>query len=117
MPIFEYTCNVCRRGKFSVLVGVIANAPAPACPRCGGVDITKAVSRFARVRSEDEALESLAEQADNADFDDTRAVRRLVRDMASEMGDSADADEFERYLDDAGDTSGGDGSASDTPDL
>ena len=36
MPIFEYTCNACHGRKFSALVGVVADAKPPTCPKCGG---------------------------------------------------------------------------------
>jgi putative FmdB family regulatory protein len=109
MPIFEYTCNTCANGrKFSALVGVVANATPPQCPRCGGTDLKKLVSRFARVRSEDEAIDALADDADNLDMDDPKAVRRLVREMAGGMGDDMDADEFEQIMDEASDDSGSD---------
>ena len=106
MPIFEYTCNSCATGrKFSALVGVVANAAPPQCPRCGGTDLKKLVSRFARLRSEDEAIDALADQADSLDTDDPKAVRRLVREMAGGMGDDMDADEFEQIMDEASDDS------------
>ncbi len=35
MPIFEFSCNTCSR-KFSALVGVVASAQPPQCPKCGG---------------------------------------------------------------------------------
>lgn len=101
MPIFEYVCNVCQGRKFSALVGVVASAPPPTCPKCGGNNLTKVVSRFARVRSEDEAIDAIADQADNTDFDDTGAVRRLMRDMASEMGEDMGADDFAQIMDEA----------------
>jgi putative FmdB family regulatory protein len=107
MPIFEYTCNTCATGrKFSALVGVVADAPPPVCPRCGGTDLKKLVSRFARLRSEDEAIDALAEQADRLDESDPKAVRRLVREMAGGMGDDMDADEFEQIMDEAPDDPG-----------
>jgi putative FmdB family regulatory protein len=108
MPIFEFTCNACATGrKFSALVGVVATAAPPACPKCGSTDVRKLVSRFARVRSEDDALDALADQADGMDMDDPKAVRRLMRDMAGEMGDDMDADEFEALMEDAADAEGG----------
>lgn len=102
MPIFEYTCNVCASGrKFSVLVGVVANAAPPACPHCGNTDVRKLVSRFSRKRSDDETVDALAESADQTDLDDPKAMRRLMRDMASEMGDDMDTDEFEAAMEEA----------------
>lgn len=100
MPIFEYTCNACRR-RFSALVGVVANAAPPACPKCGGADLKKLVSRFARVRSEDEAMDSLADAADSADLDDPKEMRRLMKAMSREMGEDMDGDEFEQILEEA----------------
>lgn len=115
MPIFEYTCNACKTGrKFSALVGVVADATPPACPRCGGTDLTKVVSRFARLRSDDEAIDSLAEQADSMDFDDPKAVRRMVREMAGGMGDDMDPAEFEQLMEEAeAEESGGMGDGDD----
>ena len=102
MPVFEFTCNTCNNNrKFSVLVGVVANTAPPVCPRCGGTDLKKAVSRFARVRSEDEALDALADRADTADMDDPATMRRFMKEMASEMGE--DADEFEQMMEETGD--------------
>jgi len=107
MPIFEYTCNSCRGRKFSALVGVVADAKPPTCPKCGGTDLSKLVSRFARVRSEDESIDALAEAADMADPDDPKAMRRLMKEMASEMGEDMDADEFESLMEEADDAESG----------
>jgi len=102
MPIFEFVCNTCATNRrFSLLVGVVADARPPVCPKCGGVDLRKAVSRFARVRSEEDSLDALAEAADGIDDSDPRAVRRLMKDMASEMGDDMDADEFESAMEES----------------
>jgi putative FmdB family regulatory protein len=108
MPIFEFTCNTCNTGRrFSALVGVVADAAPPTCPKCGGTDLKKAVSRFARLRSEDEAIDSLAERADSLDEDDPKAMRALMKEMAGEMGE--DADDLDELMDEAmdEDTSGG----------
>lgn len=112
MPIFEYTCNTCKTGrKFSALVGVVAGASAPKCPRCGGEDLTKLISRFARLRSDDEKIDALAEEADGMDMDDPRAVRRLAREMAGEMEADVPGEAFEEMLEE--EISGGGGSDSD----
>ena len=111
MPIFEFKCNVCENPrKFSALVGVVADATPPTCPKCGSANVAKAVSRFARLRSDDEAIDNLAERAEGMDESDPRAMRGLIRDMASEMGDDVDADEFEALMEDSMDeeSSGGD---------
>lgn len=110
MPLFEYVCNACRTGRrFSALVGVVANASPPTCPRCGGADLTRCVSRFARLRSEDETLDALAETADAIDESDPKAMRRLMKEMAGSMDEDMDADELEQMMDEA--IEAGDGGA------
>ncbi len=108
MPIFEYSCNHCRK-RFSALVGVVANATPPACPHCQSDDLKKLVSRFARVRSEDESLDALADRAESADLDDPKEMRRLMKEMASEMGDDMEPDEFEELMEESMDEDAGGG--------
>jgi len=97
MPIFEYTCDACDK-RFSALVGVLADSKPPACPRCGAVQLTKRVSRFARVRSEDEALESLADESLIGDIEnDPKAMRKWVREMGKAMDEDVGED-FEAAL-------------------
>lgn len=50
MPIYEYLCPDCNR-IYSFLSQKYNPDEAPACPKCGGTRLTKAVSRFAFVRS------------------------------------------------------------------
>lgn len=113
MPIFEFECNACRK-RFSALVGVIANPKPTACPRCGGVDLTKQVSRFARVRSEDDALESLCDETKYGDIEnDPTAMRRWVKDMSAAMDEDL-GDDFEEALEE--DLSGKEGEGDETRD-
>lgn len=92
MPIFEFVCEECHK-RFSALVGVVANPRPPACPRCGGVNLTKRVSRFARLRSEDETLEDLADETKYGDIEnDPKAMRRWVREMSKAMDEDLDED-------------------------
>ena len=116
MPIFEFTCNTCNTGrKFSALVGVVADAAPPTCPRCGGVDLKKVVSRFARVRSEDDAMESLADAADSADLEDPKTMRRFMKEMSREMGEDMDGEDFEQMMEEAmEEEAGGRGEEGDT---
>ncbi|HSV72805.1 MAG TPA: zinc ribbon domain-containing protein [Chthonomonadales bacterium] len=92
MPIFEYTCDACDK-RFSALVGVLADSKPPSCPQCGAVKLTKRVSRFARVRSEDEALESLADESAIGDIEnDPKAMRKWVREMGKAMDEDVGED-------------------------
>ena len=113
MPIFEYSCCACNK-QFSALVGVLANSKPPACPRCGSADLSKLVSRFARVRSEDDALDSLADEAEYGDIEnDPKAMRKWVRDMGKAMDEDLEQDFEEAYEEEMG---GKKGAASDADD-
>lgn len=97
MPIYEYACENCRR-KFRKLVGVIATTTPLHCPHCQSESVRRLISRFARVRSEDETLDSMADEMEAlGDGDDPKAIRRLMREMGSEMGEDL-GDEFEQMM-------------------
>lgn len=99
MPIYEYECGDCRR-RVSLLVRNLAAAAAPACPRCGGSRLTRLMSRFATVKSEDARLESLADSASFGDLDenDPASVARFMKKMGREFGDDL-GDDFESAVD------------------
>ena len=94
MPLFEYRCNSCGK-RFTALVGVVAGSANPACPKCGGSDLAKLVSRFSTARSDEDAFENIA---DEADPDDPSSMRKLMREMKGELGDEF-GEEFEEALD------------------
>ncbi len=117
MPIYEYRCRSCRK-RFSVLVGVVAGASGTVCPACGSEEADRLVSRFARLRSEDDAIESMLDPSKLGDIEnDPKAMRRFVKDMSAEMGEDM-TDEFEAAMEEemsgkpAGE--GGDGDTGDT---
>jgi putative FmdB family regulatory protein len=101
MPIYEYECGDCRR-RVSLLIRTFAAAAAPACPRCGGTALTRLMSRFATVKSEDARLESLADSASTGDLDenDPGSVARFMKKMGREFGDDL-GDDFESAVDEA----------------
>ncbi|HTO13839.1 MAG TPA: zinc ribbon domain-containing protein [Candidatus Binatia bacterium] len=101
MPIYEYECADCRR-RVSLLIRSIAAAAAPACPRCGGTALTRLMSRFATVKSEDARLESMADAGSFGDLDenDPASVARLMKKMGKEFGDEL-GDDFESAVDEA----------------
>lgn len=97
MPIYEFVCGECGR-KFRKLVGVIAQNTPPACPRCQSTTLNRQISRFARVRSEDDTLNSLADEMElHGDSDDPQTMRRMMRDMSAAMGEDM-SDDFEQTL-------------------
>jgi putative FmdB family regulatory protein len=92
MPIYEFICADCKR-RFKKLVGVVANSSPLQCPHCSSIELNRLISRFARVRSEDDALDSIADEVENmGDTDDPKVMRRMMRDMSSAMGEDMDED-------------------------
>ena len=97
MPLFEYRCGECSR-KFAKLVGMTADQPTIACPKCGSTNVSKLISRFTRGKGEDAIIDSLDDAAIMAG-DDPKRMSRLMRDIGSELED--DGDDFEEALDEA----------------
>lgn len=98
MPLYEYLCRKCRR-RFSVLVGVVADAPPLECPRCGSPDAVRQVTRFTRLRSEEDLLDDFAESADldGLDEDDPASVARFMKTMGDITGEDL-GDDFEEAM-------------------
>jgi putative FmdB family regulatory protein len=91
MPIYEYRCNACAR-TFAFLYGVSRDSRDPACPACQGKDLSRLISRVARVRSEDAMLEDLADPTRIGDFEDPRSLAKWAKQMGSALGDDAGED-------------------------
>jgi putative FmdB family regulatory protein len=108
MPIYEYECHECRR-RVSLLVRTLTATSPPACPRCGSTALTRLMSRFATVKSEEARLESLAEGGELGDLDenDPASVARFMKKMGREFGDEL-GDDFDSAVDEAM-TEGGEG--------
>jgi putative FmdB family regulatory protein len=112
MPIYEYECRDCRR-VISLLV-LRPAADVPRCPRCGGVALTRLMSRFATVKSEEARLEALADSASFGDLDegDPSSVARFMKKMGRELGDDL-GDDFDEAVDEAVSESAGEGAGED----
>src|SRR5947209_7455396 len=102
MPIYEFVCSQCKR-KFRKLVGVVAQTSPLACPKCQSTDLNRQLSRFSRVRSEDDTLDSLADEMEAiGDTDDPKTLRRMMKEVSGAMGEDLD-DDFEEMMEsDAG---------------
>ena len=88
VPIYEFVCSACGSGrKFSALVGVVAGATTPTCPVCGSDRLSRTVSRFARVRSDEARVDDLTDSLDNLDESDPKAMRRAMRELVEDAGD------------------------------
>ena len=93
MPIYEYECQGCRR-RVSLLIRTLHSAEAPRCPRCNSAELSRLMSRFATVKSEDARLDSLSDPSSFGDLDenDPRSVAQFVKKMGSEMGEDLGPD-------------------------
>ena len=101
MPIYEYHCEDCRR-RVSLLVRSISHPGTPTCPRCGGHRLERLMSRFARVKSEDARLDSLADPSKFGDLDenDPKSMARWAKKMGKEMGEDLGED-FDQVMEEA----------------
>jgi putative FmdB family regulatory protein len=99
MPIYEYRCTACRR-KVTVLTLRVSEAVDPVCEHCGSRELTRLLSRFAMVRSEESRLDGLTSDAalDGVDESDPKSMARWMRKMGSELGEDA-GDDFDEMVD------------------
>src|SRR5438552_1461610 len=117
MPIYEYRCGDCGR-KTTVLTLRASEKVYAKCERCGGGKLTRLMSRFALLHSEDDRLDDLADPSSlgNLDENDPKSMARWMRKMGKELGEDA-GDDFDEMVDEmeAGDgedsDEGGDGGA------
>ena len=91
MPLFEFRCVSCKR-RFTKLLGMTADSAPPVCPRCGSGDVKKLISRFSRVRSEDQVLDSLEDAAMSSDTGDPRNARKWMKEVGSQLADDGEDD-------------------------
>ena len=80
--------------RVSVLVRSLAGHASPRCPRCGSAELSRLMSRFVTVKSEDARLESLADPSQYGDLDenDPKSVARFMKRMGQEMGEDLGED-------------------------
>lgn len=88
VPIYEYRCLDCKK-KFSALIGMTAEPNDERCPHCGSSNGQRLVSRFARLRTEDDRIDEVADQLETMGEPDSPAG---MRNMMREMGKAMDED-------------------------
>jgi len=100
MPIYEYACHNCQR-RVSLLWRSFDDAQTrePVCPRCGGKNLSRMISRVAVVRSEESRLDDLADPSalGGLDENDPQSLARFMRKMAAETGEDL-GPEFEEVV-------------------
>src|SRR5262249_62106455 len=88
MPICEYRWASGRR-KVTVLPLRVSEEVAPVCEHCGSRKLTRLMSRFAMLRSDDDRMDDLGDGAADLDENDPKSVARWGRKMGKELGDDA----------------------------
>lgn len=92
MPIYEYRCHDCKR-RVSIFwrsFGDLENENVVLhCPRCGGTNLTRLISRVAVLRSEEGRLDDLTDPSvlSGLDEDDPKSIARWMRRMSREAGE------------------------------
>jgi putative FmdB family regulatory protein len=92
LPIYEYRCHDCHR-RVSIFWRTFSEAEeekeAPTCPRCGGPNLTRLMSRVRVIRSEESRLDDMSDLGDLPDLDenDPRSLGRWMRKMSAETGE------------------------------
>ncbi len=100
MPIYEYRCETC--GRVSSFLVRSLGPFHPSCKKCGSAEMTRLISRVARVRSEESRLESLADPSNLSAIDenDPAAMARWMKKMGKELGEDV-GEEFDSMVDEA----------------
>ena len=72
----------------------------PECDRCGSRALTRLLSRFALLRSEESRLDNLADPSSLGDLDeqDPRSMARWMRKVGKELGEDTGED-FDEMVD------------------
>jgi putative FmdB family regulatory protein len=97
MPVYEYRCLKCKK-RYSALVGMTAEDSEATCPACGGNEAERLVSRFARVRSEDDRLDAIADHLETmGEPESPNEMRHLVRELGKALDDDV-SDEMEEVF-------------------
>ena len=89
MPIYQYDCNGCKR-RVEVFFRSVARAVDPkACPECGSKEIKRAVSMFARRKTQAQRLEAIdiKQELGRLDGMDEASYAHWARRMGREYDD------------------------------
>lgn len=99
MPIYEYQCNKCNK-RVSVLTLRVSEEVQPECDRCGSKKLSRLMSRFAMVKSEEARLDALADPSNFSGLDenDPKSMAKLMRKMGKEMGEDLAGEDFDQMV-------------------
>ena len=99
MPIYEYRCNTCKK-RVSVLTLRVSEEVNPQCDRCGSKDLSRLMSRFATVKSEEARLDALSDprSLSGLDENDPKSMARWMRKMGKELGEEFSGEDFDQVI-------------------
>jgi len=99
MPIYEYRCNTCKK-RVSVLTLRVSEEVNPQCDRCGSKDLSRLMSRFATVKSEEARLDALSDprSLSGLDENDPKSMARWMRKMGKELGEDFSGEDFDQMI-------------------
>ncbi len=97
MPVYEYRCSECKK-IFRKLVRPTELDKIPVCTLCGAENARRVMSRFVRMRGEEEALDDLASKMDGVNENDPRVMRDVVRELGDEMGEDFTEEEMAELM-------------------
>jgi len=93
MPIYQYDCAGCNQ-RVEVFFRSVKAVDKPTCPECSSKELKRAMSRFARVRSDAQQLDDLDidQQLGRLDGKSEADFARWTRRMGNELGEDLGAD-------------------------
>jgi putative FmdB family regulatory protein len=101
MPRYDFRCKNCRH-TFTLAYASYEDVEhtSPGCPKCASSDLSRLIRRVAFAMGDEARMERLADPSrlGGLDEDDPRAMARLMREMASEVGEEA-GPEFHEAVD------------------
>ena len=99
MPIYEYRCNTCKK-RVSVLTLRVSEEVNPQCDHCGSKDLSRLMSRFATVKSEEARLDALSDPSSLSGLDenDPKSMARWMRKMGKELGEEFSGEDFDQMI-------------------
>lgn len=76
---------------------MVAKPDEEVCPHCSSTAIARRVSRFRRLRSEDERFSEISDRLERGEPETSAEMRSLVKDLGR-AGDDEASDELEEML-------------------
>ncbi len=103
MPLYDYRCLDCRQPFEIYLSYAEYGTRIVQCPRCQSTNVRRRLPRVRLARSEEDRLESLAEDFSDLDVaegleEDPRTLGRWMRRMSQEVGEEMPP-EFDEVVD------------------